>query len=431
MKTKRQSIIDIRRREFLKTVNNAGISSGLLKASGLATGMMLSRAAESQEASGIEQVIFVFVPGGAPNVNGASSFIPTDINDLPVTSAPLASVSDEIVFLSDAEVSGGGGHGNTPKVFGSSGQRESYDVQLANYYGDLYPYSQLLLGVQSGFGNHGYATLRAINEHTSAEQAYQDSPNVAFNTIFNNVDTSGNTDVDATSDSTRALSILDVQREEILALQGVLGSFENQRLEEHLSSIESIRNRLLSTSGSVTSCPIAADFNPDGFVYDSAIRDNFRREAELQIDIAVASLNCKLTNNVSIMLGNHQCENFDNSWNWTDVYHQSIHSGNTDAYIETRSYFTEITAYLIERLQANNMLENTLVVQTTDMGEGNGHTSDRAPMFFAGGGSSVNTGMVTSMGSNLGHNAMFDTVTDLLGVNLPYIGGGPIPGVIA
>jgi len=48
MKNTRQSIVDIRRRDFLKTVSKAGLASGLLKTSALTTGMMLNRAAEAQ-----------------------------------------------------------------------------------------------------------------------------------------------------------------------------------------------------------------------------------------------------------------------------------------------------------------------------------------------------------------------------------------------
>jgi len=336
------------------------------------------------------------------------------------------------VFINDASVNLGGGHGNAFKALGSVNFGDTYDTKFAAAFGDLYPQSQLLLGVQSGFGNKEGITK------SGNTISYQDNPVAAYNTLFGNIDTSGASTGNTGVDISRGKSILDVQKAEIEALRSVLGSFEQARLDEHLASLERIESRLEASAnpGSVTSCSIAGGI-VDGFEYEENNRDNFKREAELQIDIAIAALNCKLTNNVSIALSNEACENFDNSLNWQDIYHQSIHAGSTEDFIEFRAYMSEITAYLIESLRntdngvGGNMLDRTLVLQVTDMADGVAHTTDGAPMFIAGGGSSINSGIVTSMGANTNHNGMFDTVTDLFGLDIPYIGGGPIPGVIA
>lgn len=438
MKDKKQSILDIRRRDFLKTVGNAGLASGLLKTSALTTGMMLSRAADAAVGD-ITSVIFLYVPGGAPYEGGQNLFIPSyDGIDLTMRSASMAldSVKDQCVFLSDASVSGGGGHGSTTKCFGGNQRPDTYDVELERTLGADFPYPSLLLGVQSAYTSQGYATKKDWQE-----VSYQDNPIAAFNRVFGGIDTTSTIpDPTGETDNTRAISILDVQKAEIEALSKSLGSFEKERLDEHLTSLEKIESRLnnAATPGAVGSCPIAASFNSDGFAFDVNDRTKFAIEADLQTDIAVAALSCKLTSVVSIMHSNHQSEQFDLGLNYTDTYHQSIHGGNATTHAETRNFLAERTRYLIETLSTTPndkggfMIDSTLVVQVTDMADGNAHSTNNAPMFFAGGGSCINRGILTSMGSDKQHNNMFDTVTELLGLTdvVPQLGNGPIPGII-
>jgi len=424
---RKNSILDLRRRDFLKTVGGAGLSAGLLQSSALTTGMMLSRAAEAQNGT-IDRVVFVYVPGGTPFQGGENLFVPNANLQLKPASATLESVKDEIVFFNNCDVSGGGGHGSTSKCFGGNQRRDSYDVELERTLGASSPFPSLLLGVQSGFGNHGFATKKNYQE-----VAYQDNPIAAFNRIFSGATGGQSLPVE----NLRAQSVLDLQMDEIRALRSSLGSFERDRLDQHIASIERLESRLAAStnnndSGSSGGCTIP-NFNRDNFDFDANNRSRFTIESDLQMDIAIMALQCRLSPVVSIMLSNHQSEQFIPQLNWTDTYHQSIHGGNPSTHAETRAYLADRTRYLIEGLRnapgdtGGSLLDNTLVIQTTDMGNGDAHTTSNAPM--AGGGSAVRRGRLVNCGQ---HNNIFDTVTEALGMagSLPTIGEGPLNGVL-
>ncbi len=418
---------DLDRRAFLKTVGKAGLSAGFLRASTFATGMMLGRAAQAQT-GGIKRVMCVFIPGGAP-VDGTNLWVPSSDLTLNQTTAPLESVKDECVFFENALIAnsagaGTGGHGNTSKAFGAQGYNNSYDTLLERTIGASSPFPSLLFGVQSN--GHGSATKK-----DNREVVYQDSPIAMFNRIFG-----GGVNLNPIG-ITRSQSILDMHKEEIAALQAALGTAEMSRLEEHISSIDSIKSRLQTQAdGSIDEACANPTWNVDGFQYDANNKTRFTIEADLQVDLAVLALKCNLTNVASIMFGNHQSEHAIPELSYTADYHQSIHGGTVADYAITRAYLSERLAYLIEALKNTTddtgepLLNSTLVLQSTDMGDGNAHSSERAPVMMAGGGSAINRGQLVSLGA---HTNMFDTATEALGLSgsIDNLGTGPVTGVIA
>lgn len=424
---KDKSIISTNRRSFLKTVTHAGLSMGFMRTSSLAAGMMLGRSAIGANADGdCRRVVCVYIPGGAPTQGGRSQFIPSANLTLPDASAPLETVKDECVFFSDATVSGGGGHGFTSKTLGAAVQANTYDVELERTLGASSPFPSLLLGVESTVGNHGSATRANFTEVN-----YEDNPIAAFNRLFG-----GNINVSSIG-TQRAQSALDVQKAEIMELRRALGVEEQQRLDEHLNSLQTIENRLQAQASQdgVAGCSNPV-WNATNFDFNPNDRSSFNVISELQIDLSVLALRCNLTPVVSIMLGNHQSDHSVPELNYTDTYHQSIHGGQAGSHLETRAYLSGRMEYLIDQLRSttdefgNPLLDSTLVVQVTDMGDGNAHTSDEAPMFLAGGGSRINRGQLAQCGQ---HVNIFDTMTEVLGLTgqVPQYGSGPLNSVIS
>ncbi len=422
-----KNILDLNRRNFLNVIGKAGLSAGFLNASTFATGMMLGRAAEAQTGN-IRRVVCVYIPDGAP-IDGTNMWLPSDNLVMAPTTEPLNSVKDECVFFKNALISdadGGpcGGHGNTSKAFGAQGYRNSYDVLLERTIGVNSPFPSLLFGVQSN--GHGSATKK-----DNSEVVYQDSPNAMFNRIFGssvNINPIG---------IQRSQSILDIHREELAALKNVLGSAELTRLDEHLTSVEKIKNRLDQQAQNELdpACTNPA-WNLDGFEYSAENKTRFTKEANLQVDTAVLALKCNLTNVASIMFGNHQSEHAIPELSYTADYHQSIHGGNVETYTITRAYLSERLAYLIEALKNTTddmgepLINSTLVLQSTDMGDGNAHGSTDAPIMLAGGGSTIRRGQVVTLDR---HTNMFDIATEALGLSgvIENLGTGPVTGVIA
>ena len=416
------------RRSFLKNLGGSALSVGFLQGSTFATGMMMARAAQAQNVPGIKRVICVYIPDGAP-VIGSNLWLPSTDLILPQTTQPLESVKQHCIFMKNAVITNSegaqnGGHGNTSKAFGGDGMSNTFDVEMERTIGANSQYPALLLGVQS-YG-HGSATKK-----NGSEINYEDNPTAAFDRVFNSGISAG-----GTVGTQRAQSIMDIHKAEINTLQSVLGQAEKERLEEHLASVDKIKSRIEQQASANVSaeCKDPA-WNTDGFVYDSADKTRFTLEANLQVDTAVMALSCNMTNVVSIMFGNHQSEHAIPELNFTGDYHQSIHGGQGD-YPETRTYLSTRLAYLIEQLSAakdelgNSLLDSTLIIQSTDMGDGSAHSSDLAPIMMAGGGSALNGGSVVECGS---HMNVFDTATEIFGLTgtVPQFGTGALSGVVA
>ena len=101
-----------------------------------------------------------------------------------------------------------------------------------------------------------------------------------------------------------------------------------------------------------------------------------------------------------------------------------------------RRYFSERVAYLIQRLKdtddpaGGKLIDSTLVVQVTDMGDGSSHTGEDAAYMFAGGGSAVKKGQIVTASN---HHRLLDTVAQYMGVQgvIPnYDPNGAQPGIL-
>jgi len=306
---------------------------------------------------------------------------------------------------------------------------DTIDVALSETLGANSPFPLLLMGVQSTFGNKGFASQKQYQA-----LAYQDNPIATFNRVFANIGSSGGGSIG----TLRSQSVLDIQKAEISDLQAILGREERDRLDAHLSALETIEQRLQSAGGGGGDTD-PSGFNPNGFNYDPTDFSTFTEVSDLQMDLTVLALQANQTKVASIMLGNHQSEHAIADLNWSDSLHQSIHGAGERGVVphtETRAFLSTRFTYLIEKLKAatdefgNSLLDSTLVVQVTDMADGDNHTGDSAPMVLAGGGSAINRGQLARCGD---HVNIFDTMTEVYGLSgeISDYGDGPLTGIIA
>ncbi|MBX2848425.1 MAG: hypothetical protein KTR16_08895, partial [Acidiferrobacterales bacterium] len=79
-------------------------------------------------------------------------------------------------------------------------------------------------------------------------------------------------------------------------------------------------------------------------------------------------------------------------------------------------------------LRDQGILDSTVVVEVTDMGHADQHSSQDVPMMIAGGGNRINRG-VSTLGQGYNQRDMLHTAAQACGVNLSY--GREIPGVLA
>jgi hypothetical protein len=416
------------RRRFLKKLGGAGLTGAMFKLSLLSGNLLWARSVFAADAP--KRVIFYYTSNGAIPDQWMPSGSETSFT-LPAMSAPLESVKQHCVFLNGVNMNNPG-HGLTSKVLAGDATH-SLDIYMAQTLGQATPFSQLQLGVISnGFGS--------MSRNNWSEPAFEDNPLNAFQRLFGNgatVTTDGAGDIEVS----RIRSVLDANLEVLEQMRSELGSFEKARLDEHSAAIERIEARLSSTSSDTSGGECSSPtFNTGGFSGATDNASNFDTIADLQSDIVALALKCDLTRVVSFMLGNHQADYIVPESGVDTNYHQSIHGRPAEDYIKYRSYFATKFQYLIQRLadtedmDGNSVLDNTIILHVSDMGDARAHTGENAPFMLAGGGSgALTTGRSLNL-NGVDYKSLLDTVAQAAGVDVsasgyPGYGSGPISGI--
>lgn len=356
---------DKERRDFLRIVQRAGISAGLLQASSLIGGVMLARVAEAQSGTPTKSCL-VFSGGGCqPNlwypVNGV----------LPAQSAPLQTHYSRIAIMKSAKLTGAG-HGIMFHRFDNgSFSRDSFDVNMGRTIGANYPVKYL---------NVGTTEESQLSREGSASKPTITSPQTALDILF-----SGGTNT-GTGTAPRK-SIVDLHYPAVNSLKTKLGQHEKEKLDSHFNAIQEIEAAIGSGSsggGSSGSCPKPASTAVTGF---DAV-------AKLQTDIAVLALSCNLTASVSVAFGSDAHNHiFDKLGGRSS--HQSHHF-NQAQYTEDIAYMQGLTKYLLDKLNTAGLFSSTVVTQVSDMGLADAHGNDDVPMLVAGAG--ISGGRVLDIG---------------------------------
>ncbi|BCE03146.1 DUF1552 domain-containing protein [Marinicellulosiphila megalodicopiae] len=382
---------DVERRKVLKAMAGSGISAAALKALPFAAGLVYSRAALAATGD-TKRVVFVYIPDGAPPGTYTMSG-----NNFGATATPLAPHKDNVILF-DGCTSNVGGHGNTFKCLGDSGN--TMDSQLEEVLGSTTPFSSMRVGTECNTGQG------VVSKKNGADASFTDNPNAVFDRLFAG-------EPPSTDGVARAQSILDRSRDELNAIKSKLGSFELERMEEHENAIQALERRLQIEP--VSGCTgDDLDWTPFGGSTKGAFTDITNRHC----DMIANAFRCNLTRVATLQLGTHQAEHVVPESGHAGDYHNSIHGSGTPAYILARKYLTERLAYLIKVLKETNdefgqpLIDSTIILQVTDMGNGNAHDGSNCP-FTVAGGTNIIGGRTVSGADN---NTLLNTVADALGV---------------
>ncbi|MFZ5443136.1 MAG: DUF1552 domain-containing protein [Myxococcota bacterium] len=304
--------------------------------------------------------------------------------------------------LAVAETSSTPGHGAAVTLFTGSQavgadhnpQCESMDQYLARTRG---------LGAGTRFPtlNVGVGSLGVANQDAIAHAVggatirNQVDPVAVFDQVFAGM--TGSTDAAAAAAARRrGQSVIDFVRGDLNALNARLATPEKAKLDQHLSAIRDIETRLnaVSTMGCTvparpTAFPAVAKYN-GGEPYFDAI-------ADLQIDLLALALSCDATRFATFFFDDPgKVMSVDGTSLPADVHNEVAHlytQGGTDATAQAsqlklarlnRYYFGKI-ARLMQRLDEGGILDSTLILAGSDMGDPAAHSTRDIPLLLAGG----------------------------------------------
>ena len=366
-------------------------------------------------------------------------------------------ITFEGVDLAVAELSSTSGHGAAVCLFtGSTTTSGDHNPQGASL--DQYLARTRGLGAGTRFAtlNVGVGASGSANQDAIAHGPggatirNQLDPQVIFDQVFATLGV--NPDVAAAAASrARGQSVIDFVRGDLNALSGRLAAQEKLKLDQHLSAIREIETRLTAVRPMTCTAPArplktgnadpSQDF-PKVAKYNGG-EPYFDRIADLQIDLLALAVSCDSTRFGTLFLDDPgKIYTVDGTALPRDVHNEVAHtysSGTGAAAVASQVKLARLNRYyygkiarLMQRLDEGGVLDSTLILAGSDMGNPSAHSTRNIPLMLAGGANGQLTmGRRLKAGADLtSHNQVLVSVTKLFGDQSNSFGVASDPALI-
>jgi hypothetical protein len=209
-------------------------------------------------------------------------------------------------------------------------------------------------------------------------------PRAAFDQLFG----VGATAAERAAIRRQDASILDWISTEVSRLRSGLGAADRVRLSDYLENIREIERRIqkieaYNSSGEPREMPEA----PIG------VPDSFTEHVKLMFDLQVLAFQSDTTRVFSFKMGRDGSSRVYTESGVNLPFHPASHHGEREdrvtQFAKINEYHVSLIPYFLEKLKntpdgESNLLENTLVVYGSPMGNSNVHNHKRCPLFLAG-----------------------------------------------
>lgn len=370
----------------------------------------------ARAASGTPRFIGFYVPNGKhmpawkPTTDGADYALTPSL-------MPLSTLKKKFSVLTGLENKGaerpvGGDHARGTGSFftctnihtaseissGSPPNGISVDQVIADQIGKSSRIASLQLGLTNVGRDQGYGSEFIQNISFDKNGKFKPKTVVAgsaFDTLFQGFDPTASA-ADVERRNKLKASVLDFAVEQAKALGPSISRSDNIKLDQYLTSVRELEQRLQNSSGTgAQGCATAT--KPAS---PTAVPD----QVKAMLDVMVLGLQCNVTRVITYMLGNGG-DGAINGFPWlniSDHHHAIAHhqnqQANFDKLMKVNLWEVQELAYLLGKLDAIDeggatLLDNTLVLYSSEISDGNRHNHNDLPVLLAGGGNlGVNTG---------------------------------------
>jgi hypothetical protein len=296
----------------------------------------------------------------------------------------------------------GGDHNRSSSVFLTSAYPKltegsdvmagtSIDQYYAQAHGHDTPLPSLQLSIENvdgtGACGYGYACVYAdtISWASPTKPLPTDrDPRTIFEKMFGD----GGTKEERAERLRVNRSILDVVVQEVARLRKGLGAGDRARLNGYLDDVREVERRIQkieahNSSGESRQLPEA----PLG------VPDSFDEHVELMFDLQRLAFMAHITNVTSFKMGRDASNRVFPASGINQPFHSLSHHGQNpetiDEYAKLNEYHVRQVAPFLEKLKNTpdgdgNLLDHTLVIYGSPMGDSNVHEHKRCPLFLAG-----------------------------------------------
>ena len=268
----------------------------------------------------------------------------------------------------------------------------SMDQLYAQRFGQDTPIPSMQLCIenvdQSGGCAYGYACVYTdtISWASATEPLPMiRDPRVAFDQLFG----AGGTPEERAARRRTNSSILDFIAARVDQLKRELGPADLQRLDRYLESIRELERRIQrveehNTSGETRELPEA----PPG------VPDSFEEHVRLMFDLQVLAFASDMTRIFSFKMGRDSSARVFPQSGVDRPFHPTSHHGgnerNIESFAQINRYHVGQIPYFLKRLQETmegdtHLLDKTMIIYGSPMGDPNVHNHKRCPLFVVGG----------------------------------------------
>ena len=329
----------------------------------------------------------------------------------PSSMSPLEPFRDYLTIISNTDCKGaeaittpevGGDHFRSSAVYLTQmhpKQTEGSDVKVgvsldqlyAQRFGQDTPIPSMQLCIenvdQAGGCAYGYAcvytdTISWADPETPLPMIRD--PRAAFDQLFG----VGATPAQRAANRRTDRSILDWVTAEVGRIAGGLGAADRRRLDQYLTEIREIERRIqrvesYNASGEPRELPGA----PMG------VPDSYTEHVKLMYDLQAVAFAADITRVFSFKLGRDGSARVYPESGAPLPFHPASHHGDTEArvlqFAQINKYHVSLVPYFLEKLKSiqegdGNLLDKTLVMYGSPMGNSNTHNHKRCPLFLAG-----------------------------------------------
>ena len=272
----------------------------------------------------------------------------------------------------------------------------SIDQVIAQHLAGETARNSLQLGIAGGDGigdcDSGYSCSYVHNlswAGPSTPLPQVTSPALVFDLLFGGDDPNASAEDKARRQHYR-LSVLDTVLEEIHALEPKLSASDNAKLEEYLTGVRGLEVRIEEGTSLVCTPPERP-----------IATENVPEVTAQMVQLMATAFECDITRVISFMLGNGASRMAHDHLGIPSAHHDLSHHqddpDNLASLAVIDSWEVQQLALLLDELaqrtdiSGESLLDNTLVMFSSEISDGNSHSHRDLPVLLAGGGAGAVT----------------------------------------
>ncbi len=354
-------------------------------------------------AAPVRRLGFVYMPMGCDLPRWTP---PGDtLAELSPTLQSLAPVVDQLTVISNLELKNAypGTHATSNAAFLSAAKAkwtESTDYYLgttvdqiaAKQIGQqtLLPSLEMSMDLLQTIGqcDNGYACVYQNNLSWSSPTSplpAEAHPRIVFERLFGE----GGTTLDREAALRRRASLLDSVREDMSRLQSTLGPEDRTRVGQYLETVREVERRIQQAEAATQDSPLPDLDRPAG------VPPAYADHAKLMFDLQVLALQGDITRVITFQLARETSNRTYPEIGVADPHHPLTHHGGDPEKIarmaKINAFHVSLFAYFVEKLKATpegtgSLLDHSLYLYGSGMGNPNVHDHVNLPILVAGGG---------------------------------------------